>query len=266
MFWLPLIFGAAGAAGAIMQANGKKYINQAWLDENFGAHGFAKEFNKQFGALQSSAYGQELLNSAHTQGQEMANQIRAASTQAGFGGPEGVQSGGSLFATSTADQAANSMRRAALGALAQQAAGTTQQYMQNKMNTITQDPGKPTAMGQLGGMLAGAGMMGLQASLSGGGKTTKTDKTVVPEINTPDVTPKWEKPSVLPGGKEAIPRRQEVAPLDRLYPPQRYRNPWASRLMGPTAGTRYVSRIPSASPEAMQGAVDNAWDLSRRWW
>lgn len=188
MFWLPLIFAAAGAAGAIMQANGKKYIDPAWIDEHFGSHAFAKEFQNNFNMLQSTSYGQELINSAMSQGQQLANTIRQNATNAGFGGAEGVQSGGSLFASSTADQAPSSMRRLALSQIAQQAQTQTQNFLDKKLAAIMGDQGRPTAMGNIGTALAGLGAAGLSASLnqsSGGGKTgTDTTKAATPKYQS----------------------------------------------------------------------------------
>lgn len=169
VFWLPLIFAAAAVSGSLIQANGRKRIDPAWLEEHFGGHAFAQEFQKTFDQMQSTPYGQQLISSAMSQGQQVANTIRQNAVNAGFGGAEGVQSGGSLFATGGADQAAGSMRRMAQAAIAQQAQTQTQNWMDKKMNALLDAQKQPTKNEVIGGMLANAGMMGLQASLAGGG-------------------------------------------------------------------------------------------------
>ena len=172
VFWVPLIMGAAALSGAIMSANGKKYIDPQWIEEHTGSHAFAQEFNKMFNQLQSSPQGQEMINSAMSQGAQISNAIKQNATNAGFGGAEGVQSGGSLFATSVADSAPNAMRRMALAAIGQQAQGSVNDILQRRLNAYLAERQQPSRQEVIGNMLMQGGMMGLKASLASLDKST----------------------------------------------------------------------------------------------
>lgn len=190
VFWIPLIMGAAALSGAIMSANGKKYIDPNWIEEHTGSHAFAQEFNNMFNQLQSSPQGQEMINSAMANGQQIANTIKQNSTNAGFGGAEGVQSGGSLFASSVSDSAPNSMRRMAQAAIGQQAQGSVNDILQRRLNAYLTERGQPSKQEVIGNMLMQGGMMGLQASLMGSGKGGEaTPKGVKAEGVTGEVGP-----------------------------------------------------------------------------
>lgn len=185
MPFVPIILGLASVAGALMEANGVKKVNPAWLEENFGANAFTKEFNNQLASLQASPYGQQLFNEAHTAGQQIANTIRERATASGFGGAEGVQSGGSLFATSTGDQAVSSLRRQANAALSQQAAQQAQATLDRKFQALYPDQVGPNAMGKFGKALGTAAGIGMGAYMQGqGGGKTGTDKTNVTNTGT----------------------------------------------------------------------------------
>lgn len=198
MFWVPLIMGAAALSGAIMSANGKKYIDPAWIEEHTGSHAFAQEFNKMFNQLQSSPQGQEMINSAMSQGQQVANTIKQNATNAGFGGAEGVQSGGSLFATSVADSAPNSLRRMATAAIGQQAQGSVNDILNRRLNAYLAERQQPSKQEVIGNMLMQGGMMGLQASLMGGGTSAKP---VAPDNSSAVMTPQQQAAVLAEGAK-----------------------------------------------------------------
>ena len=187
MFWVPLIMGAAALSGAIISANGKKYIDPQWIEEHTGSHAFAQEFNTMFNQLQSSPQGQAMIDSAMSNGQQIANTIKQNATNAGFGGAEGVQSGGSLFATSVADSAPNSMRRMALAAIGQQAQGSVNDILQRRLNAYLAERAQPSKQEVIGNMLMQGGMMGLQASLMGSGKSDA--KPVAPDNSSAVMDP-----------------------------------------------------------------------------
>ena len=177
VFWVPLIMGAAALSGAIMSANGKKYIDPNWIEEHTGSHAFAQEFNKMFNQLQSSPQGQEMINSAMSQGAQISNAIKQNATNAGFGGAEGVQSGGSLFATSVADSAPSSLRRMATAAIGQQAQGSVNDILQRRLNAYLMERQQPSKQEVIGNLLQQGGMLGLQASLMGGSSKTGSTPT-----------------------------------------------------------------------------------------
>lgn len=180
---LPIILGIASVAGAIGSANGKKYIDSDWLDEHFGNQAFSQKFKEYLNVLQSSPEGQKMFDEAHTLGQQMANNIRANATAAGFGGAEGAQSGGSLFATSVADQATNNLRRQVNAQMSQVAAQQAQDYLNRKMAVMTSDQGRQTAAGATWGAIGQAAGIGINAGW-GAPAAPKTDSTPAPKTDS----------------------------------------------------------------------------------
>ena len=207
MFWLPLIMGAAALTGGIIQAKGKKYLDPSWVDEHLGASQFASELKRVVGELETGPNGQEMYNEAAKQGQMIADSIRANATAAGFGGPEGVQSGGSLFATSTADQAGNALRSMARKALYDQAANMVNQSFERRLNAQMQLMQQPTKQELLGQSIANAGMIGLQASLNQkpADAKPKTDTNTAQTATTDVATPVTMQASPAPTQVAAAP-------------------------------------------------------------
>lgn len=160
---ITITFALAGIAGAIFEANGQKQISQKWLEENFGSAAYAKEFNQQLANLQATTYGQELLNSAMAQGQQLSNTIRANAAASGFGGPEGVQSGASIFATSAGEGASFNLRRQAMAGLAQQADARTQDAMKRKYEALAPGQLGQTGLGKFGSILRQAAPIAISA-------------------------------------------------------------------------------------------------------
>lgn len=273
MFWVPLIMGAAALSGAVMSANGKKYIDPNWIEEHTGSHAFAQEFNNMFNQLQSTPQGQEMINSAMSQGQQVANTIRQNATNAGFGGAEGVQSGGSLFATSVADSAPSSLRRMATAAIGQQAQANVSEILQRRLNAYLAERQQPSKQEVIGNLLQQGGMLGLQASLNAPPGKTAAEKTLatagaaaasegatqaatnqlkqVP-VQNPTISIPQQEPDVAPIPYEMT--GEDLVAADQL---PRAANPYASQNPNQLWEPQYDAlrtgqRMPKAPPTEMQ--------------
>lgn len=275
-FPIMAIMALASATGGLMQQQGKpKQISEAWLQQHFGPQVQAEEFNKRLATLQSSPYGQQLFGQAETMASQFQNQMQANMANAGLGGSEGTETGGSIFASSAAPQISAGLRRQANAQLAPIAQQQADDWLNTKRNIMVQQEQQrlnaPTAMQKWGAALSNAGAIGMAAAsmmpeaasktaLTAGDKIVQKAVKASPELlstasNTLSVrggTPRPSMPSVggpvigpensyqaymfPPEPAAAAPRRLPAPPAATQLRPGEYRyNQWDTGGSGRTA-------------------------------
>lgn len=168
-FPIMAIMALASATGGLMQQQGKpKQISEAWLQQHFGPQVQAEEFNKRLANLQSSPYGQQLFGQAETMASQFQNQMQANMANAGLGGSEGTETGGSIFASSAAPQISAGLRRQANAQLMPIAQQQADDWLNTKRNVMIQQEQQrlnaPTSMQKWGAALSNAGAIGMAAA------------------------------------------------------------------------------------------------------
>jgi len=139
------IAAALTAAPYILNALGgvfgkkKKYIDPEMLRQKYGPASVAKDAQALSNYILNSPYGQQLLSSAATQGQELQTNLASNAAASGLSPESGGSSGASEFAAAAAPQAQAGLERgvkanvwqAALPIAAQQNAGYAQLALNN---------------------------------------------------------------------------------------------------------------------------------------
>lgn len=168
---LPYIMQGASLLGGLIGKKQQK-IDPEYMRSHFGAGAIANEAQNMANSILSSGYGQQLMSSAATQGQQFATDMAAKAAASGLSADTGGQSGVGDFATSAAGQAQAGLERGvksdvyasampvAAQTIAQQRADYEQARQEaNAQPSMWQKIG--TAAGQVASMLpTGAGVGG----------------------------------------------------------------------------------------------------------
>lgn len=129
---------AASAAGAILGSK-RKYLDPNWLRENFGPEVVTQETTKLVDGILNSPKGQEIINSAATQGQQLTSQIKAHIARAGGGVTGDSLSGNDLFTGAAAEGASNTAVNQAKAGIWQAAMPIAQQMVSDRMGALLGD-------------------------------------------------------------------------------------------------------------------------------
>lgn len=126
------------ALGGIF-GNKKKYIDPEELKSKYGPAAIAGDAQKMMQFILNSSYGQQLMSTAATQGQDLQTNMAANAAASGMDPSSGASSGASTFAAAAAPQAQAGLERgvksnilqAAMPIAAQQNAGYAQLALAN---------------------------------------------------------------------------------------------------------------------------------------
>lgn len=173
---------AASLAGAI-KGGDRKFIDENWLKEHFGAHAISEEAKALFAHVINSPQGQQIIGQAAESGQQFGNQVQAQAAQAGLTPGGGASTGTGVFATSAGDSASNAAVSQARGNVYASVLPVAQQIVQDRMATVVGDQqrgGTPTkaanvwsTIGNAAGTALAAG--GAPKEAAGGAGTALVD-------------------------------------------------------------------------------------------
>lgn len=91
--------------------NKKRYIDPEEMRQKYGAASIGKDAQSLSNYILNSSYGQQLLSSAATQGQELQSNLASGAAASGMDASTGASSGASDFAAAAAPQAQAGLER-----------------------------------------------------------------------------------------------------------------------------------------------------------
>lgn len=161
----PVILGGLSALGGIFGRKKRKYMDPAMYNQLYGAKAIGDRTQQLVNQIINSPYGQQLMQGAATQGQELQTGINRSAEQAGFGASGGAQSGASDFGVAAAPQAVGALQRGVTGNLWQGAMPIAQQMVNREgqlaLDNMESQNNEPTLMGRIGqaasGVMSGMG-------------------------------------------------------------------------------------------------------------
>ena len=150
----PLILGGLSALGGIFGRKKRKYMDPAMYNQLFGAKAIGQRTQELVNQIMNSPYGQQLMQSAAEQGQQLQTNLNRSAAESGFGPAGGAQSGASDFGVAAAPAAVGALQRGVTGNLWQNAMPIAQQMVQNEgqlaLGNLEAQNNEPTLLGRLG--------------------------------------------------------------------------------------------------------------------
>ena len=161
----PLLLSGLSALGGIFGKK-RKYMDPFMYNQMFGARAIGKRTQEIVNEIANSPYGQQLMQQAAEQGQQLQTNLNRAQATAGFGPAGGAQSGASDFGVAAAPQAVGALQRGVTAGFTEKAMPIAQQLVANEgqlhLNNLQAENEEPSMLGKLGGAAATAlsGMSG----------------------------------------------------------------------------------------------------------
>jgi len=166
----PLILGGLSALGGIFGKRKQKYMDPTMYNQMFGAKAIGQRTQELVNQIANSPYGQQLMQSAAAQGQDLQTGLNKSAAMAGFGPAGGAQSGASDFGVAAGPAAVGSLQRGVLSGLTQSAMPIAQGMVQNEGNlalgNMAAQNAEPTMLGRLGSA-AGTALSGASSGAYG---------------------------------------------------------------------------------------------------
>lgn len=163
----PLILGGLSALGGIFGRKKQKYMDPAMYNQLFGAKAIGQRTQELVNQIINSPYGQQLMQSAAEQGQQLQTNLNRSAAEAGFGPAGGAQSGASDFGVAAGPAAVGALQRGVTGNLWSSAMPIAQGMVQNEGNlalsNLAAQNAEPTIWSRIGQAASGA-MSGMNTS------------------------------------------------------------------------------------------------------
>lgn len=130
---VPYILQGMSALGGIF-GNKKKYLDPEMLRQRYGPAAIGRDAQTLANQILNSPYGQQLMASAATQGQDFQTAMAGNAAKSGLDASSGGESGASTFATGAAQQAQTGLERQTKAGIYQSAIAPMAQMNANLQN------------------------------------------------------------------------------------------------------------------------------------
>ena len=166
----PLILGGLSALGGIFGRKKQKYMDPAMYRQLYGPKAIGQRTQELVNQIINSPYGQQLMQGAAEQGQNLQTGLNKQAAMSGFGPAGGAQSGASDFGVAAAPQAVGALQRGVTSNLWANAMPIAQSMVQREgdlaLGNMAAQNAEPTWLSRVGQAASGA-LAGMNTSNGG---------------------------------------------------------------------------------------------------